>query len=316
MFFYQELQIFLGEIRSFDGFDILTILTLALLEGILSVDNALVLAVMVKDLPGKTRRRALTWGMWGAFIFRLLAVIFAAYIMKWWYFKLAGGAYLVYLSMKHMYMFGHGSGHEGGKSKQRPTLNFWYVVFLVEMTDIVFSIDSITTAVAMTNKISIIWIGGILGIICMRLLSNVFVNILEKFPRTEDLAYQLVFFVGTKLLLESLKVPLGIEIHISHGIFWLMMAIIVIIGGSLIYKDYLTEKATGKQTEKLYEDLVASDMTFEEMLDAQKSINSDLLKLLLRKDYICVTSRTSRLKLKRLMEEVNRADNKESGATA
>jgi len=303
LFAYHELQILLGEIRSFDGFDLLTVLTLALLEGILSVDNALVLAVMVKDLPPKTRRRALTWGMWGAFTFRLLAVIFATYIMKWWYFKLAGGAYLVYLSMKHMYMFGSGAGKEDGKVTRRANMNFWYIVFLVEMTDIVFSIDSITTAVAMTNKVSIIWIGGILGIIGMRLLANLFVNILEKFPRTEDLAYQLVFFVGTKLLLESLKEPLNITIEISHGVFWLMMAIIVIIGTSLIYKDYLVEKATGKQTQKLFEDLIESEMTFEEMLDKQQSVNSDLLKLLLRKDFICITSRTSRLKLKKLMKE-------------
>lgn len=313
MFVFHELQILIGEIRSFDGFDLLTVLTLALLEGILSVDNALVLAVMVKDLPGKTRRRALTWGMWGAFTFRLLAVIFATYIMKWWYFKLAGGAYLVYLSMRHMYMFGHDSGKEDGKAVRKPTMNFWYIVLMVEMTDIVFSIDSITTAVAMTSKISIIWIGGILGIIGMRLLANLFVNILERFPRAEDLAYQLVFFVGTKLLLESLKVPFGIEIEISHGVFWMMMGIIVIIGGSLIYRDYLKEKAAGKQTQKLLEDLIESDLTFEEMLDKQPSVSSDLLKLLIRKDYICVTSRTSRLKLKRLMEE---AEKTEAGATA
>jgi YkoY family integral membrane protein len=301
----------MGEVRSFDGFDLLTILTLALLEGILSVDNALVLAVMVKDLPPKFRRRALTWGMWGAFIFRLLAVIFAVFIMKMWYFKLAGGAYLVYISMKHMYMFGHGSGSEDGKSKKKATLNFWYIVFLVEMTDIVFSIDSITTAVAMTNKISIIWIGGIMGIVAMRLLSNLFVNILERFPRTEDLAYQLVFFVGTKLLLESLKVPFGIEIEISHGVFWMMMAIIVIIGGSLVYKDYLTEKKAGKQTEKLFEDLVESEMSFEEMLDKQESVKSDFLKFLIRKDYICITPKTSRLKLKKFMEEDIKAEKSE-----
>ncbi|HPZ08760.1 MAG TPA: tellurium resistance protein TerC [Candidatus Eremiobacteraeota bacterium] len=302
-FFYNEFHIFLGEITSFDGFDLLTILTLALLEGVLSVDNALVLAVMVKDLPAKARRKALTYGMWGAFIFRLLAVIFATFIIRWWYFKLVGGAYLLYISMKHMYMIGHGGDKKDEKEKKKKIMSFWYIVLLVELTDIVFSIDSITTAVAMTEKITIIWIGGILGIVCMRLLSNFFVNILERFPRTEDLAYQLVFFVGTKLLIESLKVPLHLDIEISHGIFWLMMAIILVIGGSLIYRDHLMSKRAGEETQQLCDDLLKAELTFEEMLEKEEKISTQLIKLLLRKRYLFINFHTNRLTLKKLTNE-------------
>ena len=94
------------------------------------------------------------------------------------------------------------------------------IVVVVELTDIAFSIDSITTAVAMSDKLLVVWIGGILGIIFLRFAASSFVRLLEKLPRLEDLAYQLIFFIGTKLSLEAFHV------EIEHGIFWLMMGII------------------------------------------------------------------------------------------
>ena len=85
------------------GYDVLTIATIALLEGLLSVDNALVLAIMVKHLPPVQRRKALMYGMAGAFAFRLVALVGASYLMHLTWVKMLGGGYLLYLAMKHMF---------------------------------------------------------------------------------------------------------------------------------------------------------------------------------------------------------------------
>ena len=213
-------------LRPADG---MVILTLAALEGLLSVDNSLVLAILVRTLPREQRKKALSYGIIGAFIFRIVALVLAAQLMRFTLFKAIGGLYLLYLAMKHMFFVFKEDAHQ-----PRPATagNFWRTVLVVEMTDIAFSIDSITTAVAMSANLLVVWIGGILGIIFLRFAAGFFIRLLEKLPRLEDLAYQLIFFIGTKLLLESL------HIEISHAIFWIMMAVIATLGASLVYRDY------------------------------------------------------------------------------
>lgn len=239
--------------------DIFTVLTLALLEGILSVDNALVLAILVRPLPEAQRKKALRWGIWSAFVFRLIAVIFAAYLVQFSAFKLIGGAYLIYLSTKHMFFGLVGDQHKVEKTSLAS--NFWRVIVAVELTDIVFSIDSITTAVAFSDKIWVLWFGGIMGIILMRFLSGYFVKAIERFPKLEDLAYQLVFFVGIKLSFETLGV------HIEKEIFWMMMAVIGAIGASLIVRDDKLHKHTKRKAEEVIRMLKAKEITVKDALE-------------------------------------------------
>ena len=70
---------------------------LIIIESLLSVDNAAVLATMVMDLPQKERDKALKYGIWGAYIFRGLAMIFAAFLLGFWWLKPLGGMYLLWL---------------------------------------------------------------------------------------------------------------------------------------------------------------------------------------------------------------------------
>ncbi len=247
-----------AEFYSLQAVDLLTIATLAILEGILSVDNALVLAILVRTLPKHQQQRALAYGILGAFGFRFLALIFAAYLMRLWVFKLIGGAYLLYLAMKHMFFFQKEDAHQPSASVVG---NFWKTVFLVELTDIAFSIDSITTAVAMSDKLLIVWLGGILGIVSLRLASGVFIRLLEKLPKLEDLAYQLIFFIGTKLTLEAFHVEIEIEI------FWLIMGVIAILGGALVYRDYHQRRTRTKFHNLLLKRLDEGDITLEEVLE-------------------------------------------------
>ena len=250
----------MAEFYSLQAIDLLTIATLAILEGILSVDNALVLAILVRTLPKHQQKRALAYGIAGAFAFRFLALVFAAYLMRLWIFKLVGGAYLLYLAMKHMFFFQKEDAHQPGVSVVG---NFWKTVFLVELTDIAFSIDSITTAVAMSDKLLIVWLGGILGIISLRLASGVFIRLLEKLPKLEDLAYQLIFFIGTKLTLEAFHVEIETEI------FWLIMGVIAILGAALVYRDYHQRKTRTKFHNLLLKRLDEGDITLEEVLELE-----------------------------------------------
>jgi len=245
------------EIASFSSGDGLAVVTLALLEGILSVDNSLVLAILVRTLPKEQRKKALAYGIGGAFAFRIVALVFAAHMLRFSLFKLVGGAYLIYLAMKHMFFFFKEDAHQ---PRPKVGASFWKTVLVVELTDIAFSIDSITAAVAMSNKLIVVWSGGILGIIFLRFAANFFIRLLERLPKLEDLAYQLIFFVGTKLLLESFR------IEISHAVFWLMMGVIVILGSALVYRDYYQRKTESRFQNRLLQKLQANEMTVEEIL--------------------------------------------------
>lgn len=244
-----------GELNALGVMDLVTVSTLAALEGILSVDNALVLAILIRTLPKSQQKKALTYGIVGAFAFRFIAIVFAAYLMKMMVFKLVGGGYLVYLAMKHMFFF----REDAYKPQPKGHTNFWKTVAVVELTDIAFSIDSITTAVAMTDKIIVVWFGGILGIIFLRFAATFFVKLLEKLPRLEDLAYQLIFFIGTKLFLEAFHV------EVEHWVFWMIMGIITVLGSSLVYRDYHQRKTRTRHINHLMDRLKAGELTVEEL---------------------------------------------------
>lgn len=258
------------EFYALQPLDLLTIGTLTLLEGILSVDNALVLAILVRALPPEQRRKALTYGIVGAFVFRFIALIFAGHLMQLLVFKLLGGGYLVYLAMKHMFFF---HGGDAPRDKDASARNFWTTVLVVELTDIAFSIDSITTAVAMSNKLLVVWIGGILGIIALRFAAGFFVRLLEKLPKMEDLAYQLIFFIGTKLILD------GFGVHLDHLVFWMMMSIIGILGGSLVYRDYKARATHNAFRERLLEQFHSGQLTVDDLI-ALETVPAEIIRAL------------------------------------
>ena len=245
------------EFQALGGADALSIATLAVLEGILSVDNSLVLAILVRTLPKEQQKKALLYGIFGAFFFRVVALIFAAQLMGFVIFKIIGGGYLLYLAMKHMFFFYKEDAHQ---SRPKVAASFWKTVLIVEFTDIAFSIDSITTAVAMSDKLIVVWLAGIMGIVFLRFAAGFFIRLLERLPKLEDLAYQLIFFVGTKLLME------GFHIEISHGVFWMMMGVIGILGSALVYRDYYQTKTESRFHNRLLDRLKSQEITVDEIL--------------------------------------------------
>jgi YkoY family integral membrane protein len=218
-----------------------TILTLVFLEGLLSADNALVLAVMVRHLPRAEQRRALRFGIWGAFGFRFIAVILSAVLLKFWLFKVVGGGYLLYLAGAH-FLSREEDVH--AKKTTRFGSGFWGTVASVELADIAFSIDSIVAAVAMADslperfgknwKLAIVYIGGILGIITMRFVAGYFIILLERFHGLAVGAYVLVGWIGLKLILSGLHNARYIPIELNEWLFWVGM--ILIVAASMLYK--------------------------------------------------------------------------------
>jgi YkoY family integral membrane protein len=184
--------------------DFVTIGLLIALEGLLSADNAMVLAILVLGLPKEQQTKALKYGMAGAFAFRAAATLLAAYMIQLGWVKLVGAGYLLYLVYRH---FGGGGSAEDRRvaPKAKPWLGlsaFWATVVKVELTDIVFAVDSILVAVAMSPKRWVILTGGILGIVMMRLVIGKLLALVERFPVLVDGAFIIIAWVGIKLLIE------------------------------------------------------------------------------------------------------------------
>jgi YkoY family integral membrane protein len=222
-------------------FVIVTVLWLVFLEGLLSADNALVLAMMVRHLPKAQQKRALRYGIWGAFIFRGVAVALASILMNFWILKVVGGLYLLYLAVAH---FITGDGGDGKVKARRFGQGFWGTVVSVEIADIAFSIDSILAAVAMATglppriedhaKYAIVVTGGILGIVAMRLVAGRFIILLDRFKGLEAGAYGLVAWIGLKLTASGLYNRRLLASEMNEWVFWLGMLTIVIV--SLFYR--------------------------------------------------------------------------------
>ncbi|MFO0909579.1 MAG: TerC family protein [Isosphaeraceae bacterium] len=217
---------------------VMAILWLVFLEGLLSADNALVLAMMVRHLPKAEQKRALRYGIWGAFVFRVIAVLLAKVLLEFWPLKVVGGLYLLYLAVNHFFL---SSSEDDGEPRRRFGSGFWGTVVSVELADIAFSIDSILAAVAAADslpdtrvgangKFGVVIVGGILGILTMRFVAGYFIILLERFRGLETGAYGLVAWIGLKLVVSGVHDGHYIDVHMNEWVFWVGMAAIVAMG--------------------------------------------------------------------------------------
>lgn len=188
---------------------LIIIANLFVLESLLSVDNAAVLAVMVKDLPDSQKKKALRYGLAGAYIFRGLCLLISSYLVSMWGLKILGGLYLVYLT------YGHFTSSNDTIEYALPTGNskifqfaskvgltpFWATVVLVEIMDLAFSIDNVFAAVALSPNFYVIMTGVAIGMLAMRVVAGWFVTLIEKYPSLNDSAFIVIGILGLKLIL-------------------------------------------------------------------------------------------------------------------
>ena len=224
-----------------EGADFLVIGLLVLLEGLLSADNAMVLAVLVLGLPKPQQKRALRYGILGAFAFRSMALLFGIYMMNVALVKLAGALYLLYLPFRHF--FGEHDAEDGRTvPRARAWLGlspFWATVVKVELTDIVFAVDSIVVAVAMSQKTWVVLSGGILGIIAMRLVVGQLLAVVERYPILVDGAFVIIAWVGARLL-----------VHYLHAVGWISWDIPEWLGYTLIVTIFVVALAWARIDER------------------------------------------------------------------
>lgn len=291
--------------QTVEWFDIATVLLLIVLEGVLSIDNALVLGLLAKRLPAHQRKRALTYGLAGAFVFRAVAIVMASYLLQWKILKLIGGGYLAFVALKYFLyeMWSEEEEHISLDSRGEPILvddttgeeidsreyseeleartvvpvdaiapisdeaqaslasvslgksvtkyaRFWPTVVVIELTDLAFAVDSILAALALISteqradarwnpKLWVVFLGGILGVVLMRVAAVIFIRMLEKFPRFEVSAYLLVFVISAKLVVDwyfnsGAKIDPRFDFHAIGSpaflIFWTSMALSFMVG--------------------------------------------------------------------------------------
>lgn len=240
--------------QTFQLQDLAVVGLLVVLEGVLSIDNALVLGLLAKRLPKREQSRALMYGLVGAFVFRLIAIATAQLLMMYRIVKLIGGLYLAYVALKFFWEKWRESqcesmqlADEGQSSNSQACevrlAGFWSTVFVIELTDIAFAVDSILAAIALVGpppeghspddwhpRLWVVITGGMLGVILMRYAARVFIKLLERFPRFETAAYLLVLVIGGKLVLDW-----GFntnEVHVldfhsprspAFWVFWILM---------------------------------------------------------------------------------------------
>jgi YkoY family integral membrane protein len=174
---------------------------LILLEAILSADNAIALAAIVRSLPDpKQEEWALRYGLIGAFVLRVLLIFTATWVIKYWQFELAGSIYLLWLSGK-FFLEKSQAGHDA-QHPVRMADKLWQVVALVSLTDLAFSLDSVTAAVAVAQETWLVLIGGVAGIIALRFLAGLFIKWLAEFTHLESAGYLIVLLVGLRLFIK------------------------------------------------------------------------------------------------------------------
>ncbi|MEN2767147.1 TerC family protein [Ornithinibacillus xuwenensis] len=232
-----------------------TLLILIGLEGILSADNALVLAVIAKHLPDDEKKRAINYGIIGAFVFRFAALFAISFIANVWQVQAIGAAYLIYLGLKHVIQdhFGSPKGDKDELEEEAAGKGFWPTVAKIGLADLAFAIDSILAAVALAivlpetglghfggmdaGQFIIVVLAGIAGLILIKFAASWFVQLLDKRPGLETTAYLIVAWVGVKLAVITLshdKVGV-LDHHFPHStlwtiIFWGVLLAIAVIG--------------------------------------------------------------------------------------
>ncbi len=185
--------------------EILTLLPiLIILELLLSADNAIALASLTKSLDSPLlRSKALNIGITISLLFRIFLILLSNILLKFIIIRIFAGLYLIYLFISNVFFISE-SDTQVSDNDNKNNIKFLKIVALLSLTDFAFSIDSITTAVAISDQYILIIFGAIIGVLALRFTSGIFLNLLEKYLRLETAGYIAILIVGIKLLLNTL----------------------------------------------------------------------------------------------------------------
>ena len=187
-------------------YEIFTLLPILIsLELLLSADNAVALASLTKSLESsELRARALNIGITISLLFRIFLILLSNLLLKFIFIRIFAGLYLIYLFFSNVLTNPELDNSESDKNLIHNKFKFLKVVALLSITDFAFSIDSITTAVAISDQYILIIFGAVIGVLALRFTSGIFLKLLDKFSRLEKAGYIAILIVGIKLLLNTL----------------------------------------------------------------------------------------------------------------
>lgn len=207
------------------GIDTLLLLpVLIALEAVLSADNAIALAAIAQGMDDRAmQRRALNFGLVIAFVLRITLILTATWVIGFWQFELLGAAYLLWLVYQYFSSQKDEKDEKEHREHHGPRFSsLWQAIPMIAFTDLAFSLDSVTTAIAISQNIWLVITGGTIGIIALRLMAGLFIRWLDIYTHLEDAGYITVAFVGLRLLVRVIN-P---EIVPPQ---WIMIALIAVV---------------------------------------------------------------------------------------
>jgi YkoY family integral membrane protein len=180
----------------------IVLLILVFLEAVLSADNAIALAAIAQGLEDKKLEgQALNIGLVFAYVLRITLLLTATWVQKFWQFELLGAGYLLWLVFQH---FSSQEDEENHHHGPRFT-SLWQAIPVLAFTDLAFSLDSVTTAIAVSQETWLVITGTTIGIITLRFMAGLFIRWLNEYENLEDAGYITVSFVGLRLLLKVIN---------------------------------------------------------------------------------------------------------------
>ncbi|HXQ34988.1 MAG TPA: TerC family protein, partial [Anaerolineales bacterium] len=209
--------------------------TLVVLELVLGVDNVIFISILAGKLPPDQQQRARTTGIALAVITRILLLLSLSWIISLTQplftvldleisgrdlVLLAGGVFLIWKATREIHDKLEG---EEGQASARVQASFWNVIIQIMLLDIVFSLDSVITAVGMVDELSIMIAAVIIAALTMIFVATPLGEFVEKHPTIKMLALSFLLLIGFTLIVE------GFHLHIPKGYIYFAMGFSVLV---------------------------------------------------------------------------------------
>lgn len=215
----------------------LSLLTLAVLEIVLGIDNIVFIAVLTQKLPKERQAMARRLGIGFALVTRLMLLFAIAWVIgltapifeilehpvSWRdIILIGGGAFLIYKSTHEIHGSLEGEQDEVG---HRIAANFFAVVAQIAFLDIIFSLDSVITAVGMAEHVWIMVVAIVIAMIIMLVAAGPVAGFVERHPTVKMLALSFLLLIGTALIAD------GFGFHIPKGYIYAAMGFSIVVEG-------------------------------------------------------------------------------------
>lgn len=195
-----------------------TVLSITVLELMLSVDNALVNASLAEELPPRLQKKAIYAGIGIGALFRVICLFLASIIIENPIIKIIGGLYLLWLGYDHFFR----NKKEEKELRKHP--HFGKVIGQIAVADLVFSIDNVVGAIGISSHFAYVVFGVLIGIVTMIFVTPIMLTLMSKFPTIIKTAYGIIAYVGLSILLDAF-----IGIHVPEYITFIFILTAILL---------------------------------------------------------------------------------------